>query len=96
MKTNDSQYKIGVSKDPKKRAKELQTGNSEIIEVVAEFPTEKAYLIETILHNRYSYLNEHGEWYNLSLKEEVEFIETCRKMEENILFLIKQNNAFIK
>lgn len=96
MKSNDDQYKIGVSTQPKRRLKELQTGNSEIIEIVEEYETDKPYMIEKILHNRFSIYKEHNEWFNLSLKDEVEFVETCKKIEENLKFLIENNNVFIK
>lgn len=96
MKSVDSLYKIGISKTPKKRKPQLQTGNPEIIEVVCEYETDIPYKIESILHNRFSALKKHGEWYILSLKEEVEFIEICKKIEENLKFLIEQNNVFIK
>jgi hypothetical protein len=54
------------------------------------------YKIETVLHNRFSAFKKHGEWYILSLKEEVEFLEMCKKIEENLKFLIENNNAFIE
>ena len=96
MKTDDSRYKIGVSKTPKKRKPQLQTGNPDIIETVCEYETDMPYKIETVLHNRFSAFKKHGEWYILSLKEEVEFLEMCKKIEENLKFLIENNNAFIE
>lgn len=96
MRSVDSQYKIGVSKSPKKRRLPLQTGNPEMIEVACEYETDIPYKIEKVLHNRFSHFKKHGEWYMLSLKEEIEFTEICEKIEENLKFLIGQNNIFIK
>lgn len=96
MKTDDSRYKIGVSIKPKRRLKEVQTGNPNVVEIAAEYETEIPYKIETVLHNRFSAQKENGEWYNLSLNEEIEFVSMCEKIEANLKFLIENNNAFIK
>ena len=90
MKSVDSLYKIGVYINPKRRVKEIQTGNSNKVELVCEYETDKPYLIEKVLHNRYSHLLEHGEWYVLSLEDEIEFNNNCKKIEENLNFLKKK------
>lgn len=92
---NEGVYKIGVSKTPNKRLKEVQTGNPSPIDILYLYETEYAYKIETCLHNRYSHYNTHGEWFELSLKEELSFIETCTKIEEMIVGLKKLGNPFI-
>jgi len=38
----NSYYKIGVSKDPKKRIKQLQTGNSSELKLVESYPSDFA------------------------------------------------------
>lgn len=96
MKSVDSLYKIGVSVNPKRRIKEIQTGNSNKVELVCEYETEKPYLLEKVLHNRYSHLLEHGEWYILSLQDEIEFKNNCKKIEDNLNFLIENQNVFIE
>jgi predicted GIY-YIG superfamily endonuclease len=91
----DSRYKIGVSKHPKKRISQLQTGNSSKLKLIESYNSEFAYQIEKTLQRRYSYLRKEGEWFDMSISNEVSFIEECRKIETNIIFLKKNGNVFI-
>lgn len=93
--TEESYYKIGVSKDPKKRIKELNTGNSAELVLVEMYESELAYKIERTLHRKYSYMRKHGEWFDLSIKEDNEFIKDCRNIERGIKVLIEAGNEFI-
>ena len=92
---NDGFYKIGVSKNPNKRLIELQTGNPSPVEILYLYESKLAYKIENSLHNRYSYCKTHGEWFDLSIQEEVSFIENCKKIEETINSLKTLGNPFI-
>ena len=91
----NSYYKIGVSKHPNKRLSELQTGNPSSMKLITLHKTEYAHQIEKTLHRRYSHLNREGEWYNLSVANEVSFIEECKKIENNLLVLEKNDCLFI-
>lgn len=93
--TSNDEYKIGISKHPQQRLSEVQTGNASKIEIIDTFETEYAYKIETSLHNKYGYVRKEGEWFTLSLKEEVEFISDCKRIENNIKILVKSGNIFI-
>lgn len=88
-------YKIGISKSPQRRIKELQTGNSSKLKLVETYQTEYAEKIEGALHRRYSHYHKEGEWFNMSISEEASFIKNCKIIEENILFLEKNGNVFI-
>lgn len=92
---NEGVYKIGVSKNPNKRLKALQTGNPSPVEILYLYETENAYKIEKSLHNRYSHFNTHGEWFELSIKEETSFMETCASIEKMFSDLKKLGNPFI-
>lgn len=92
---NEGLYKIGVSNRPNNRLKEVQTGNPSPVGIVHLYESENAYKIESVLHNRYSHYNTHGEWFELSIKEEVSFLETCANIEKMILDLKKMGNPFI-
>lgn len=92
---NEGVYKIGVSKNPSKRLKEVQTGNPSPVEIVQLYETNNAYKIEKALHNRYSHFNTHGEWFELSIKEEVSFLETCASIEKSLQTLKNLGNPFI-
>jgi len=91
----DGYYKIGVSKHPKKRVKQLQTGNSSELKLVESFHTEHAHKIERALQRRYSYLKKEGEWFDLSIKEDCSFLSDCKQIEESINILKKNHNVFI-
>jgi hypothetical protein len=91
----NSYYKIGVSKHPKKRIKQLQTGNSSELKLVETYPSEFAHQIEKTLQRRYSYLQKEGEWFDMDISHEVNFVQECRKIEETLTFLKKNNSVFI-
>lgn len=93
--TEDSYYKIGVSNNPNKRIKELNTGNSSILELVTVYETDIPYKIEKILHKRYSYLRKHNEWFDFSIIEETDFIKNCKNIENGIKILLESGNIFI-
>ena len=91
----DSYYKIGVSKHPKKRIKELQTGNSSELKLVDTYQSEFAHQIEKTLQRRYSHLQKEGEWFDMSISNEVSFRKECQLIEENLVLLKKSGNVFI-
>jgi len=95
LSLENSYYKIGVSRCPQKRIKQLQTGNSSELKLIETYQSEYADLIEKTLHRRYSYLKKEGEWFNLSVENEVSFKKECQQIEENILILKKSGNVFI-
>ena len=89
-------YKIGVSQQPTKRVKQLQTGSGEKLKLVETFKSPYYNKIEANLHNRYSYLKASGEWFDLTLKEEVSFRKDCQRIENNIKLLTENDNPFLK
>lgn len=90
-----SYYKIGVSKHPKQRLNELQTGNSSKLKLIEVYQSDIAHQIEKTLHRRYSHLKKEGEWFELAIDNEVSFLQECMKIEENIGFLKKNGCVFI-
>ena len=91
----NSCYKIGVSKDPKKRLKQLQTGNSSKLKLVESYGSDNANTIEKTLQRKYSYLKKEGEWFDLSLLNEISFKDECKKIDESYVLLKKSGNVFI-
>jgi len=91
----DSRYKIGVSKHPNKRVKQLQTGNSSELKLVESYQSEFAHQIERTLQRRYSYLKKEGEWFDMSISNEVSFLKECQQIEDNLIVLKKNGNVFI-
>lgn len=88
-------YKIGVSKHPQQRILELQTGNSSKLKLIGVHQSKFVNQIERALQRRYEYLRKEGEWFDLSLQEEVMFIKNCQEVEKNLIFLKKSGNVFI-
>lgn len=88
-------YKIGVSKNPKKRVKQLQTGNSSELKLIDSFPSEYANKIEKALHNQLSHCKKEGEWFDMSLPDALSFDIQCKRIEENIVILKENGNVFI-
>jgi hypothetical protein len=69
-------YKIGISKEPQKRIKNLQTGNSNKIKIIFElkvFKDIKSRQVEKVIHQ---YLKEKnmwisGEWFKIENEDTV-------------------------
>lgn len=95
IRGNDGKYKIGIGKDPRKRIGQLQTGNPDRLEIIGVYESENASKIESTLHNRYAHVRNVGEWFDLSVTEEANFIEICRTIDESIKYLKKMENIFI-
>jgi len=91
----NSSYKIGVSKHPNKRLLALQTGNSSELKLIETYQSEYAHLIEKTLQRKYCYLRKEGEWFDMSISNEVTFINECKLIEKNIIFLKENGNVFI-
>lgn len=91
----DGHYKIGVSIHPSRRVSALQTGNSSELKLVESYESEFAYKIEKSLQRRYSYLKKEGEWFEMSITNEVTFLKECENIEKNLIFLKESGNLFI-
>ena len=99
-------YKIGrTNKDPEKRLKQLQTGNSTKLELKRTFETLYPCRLETLLHNRFllqnvEYVNDFvknpkSEWYYLNEEQVDKFVDTCIEL-SNIIEVMKDNPYFCK
>lgn len=72
ISNEDSNIKIGVSKHPDKRVKQLQTGNEHKLTLLftEEFDCDRSHLlkIEDKIHKECKYLCEglQGEWFKIS------------------------------
>lgn len=88
-------YKIGVSKNPNRRLKQLQTANSSELKLIHSYPSEYANKIEKTIHNLFKYCKKEGEWFDMSLTDAMSFNIQCKRIEENIDFLKKNDNVFI-
>jgi len=60
-----SLYKIGKANNPAKRLKDLQTGHSGKLHLIAEMECQDALRKEFFLHHKYKSYRTHGEWFNI-------------------------------
>lgn len=88
-------YKIGVSVNPRKRIKQLQTGSGEELQLIESFRSRYPRRIENALHQKYRHLRRSGEWFYLSIEDEVSFIDYCEMIEKNIKKLKEMGNEFL-
>jgi hypothetical protein len=96
-KNGDEAHKIGVSKNsPEKRLKQLQTGNSNKLSVLKFYESKNYKRIENMLHARYSYKQTlaMNEFFKLSDDEVIGFLATCKKLDETIQLLLRENPFF--
>jgi predicted GIY-YIG superfamily endonuclease len=80
---NSYTYKIGISNNPEKRIKTLQTGNDKTLKIIHKVLCENYNDVETALHNQYNFLRVNGEWFELGEEDVRNFPQSCKKMDEN-------------
>lgn len=95
IKSKDGTYKIGKSKNPKKRLSQLQTANSNELELIEVFKSTNFNKIEKILHDRFKFCKLNGEWFNLNIIDEANFKEYCEVIDKSIVQLKEMKNPFI-
>lgn len=83
---SDNVYKIGCSKDPQKRVKQLQTGSSDKIELVSKFRSKYAHKVEKTLHRLHNTENVSGEWFRMDMNAN-DFLKECAKIDYNLGFI---------
>lgn len=94
---NDGEYryKIGYTKrNVSSRIKELQTGNSNEIEMLWSYETQWATKIESLLHRKYNYKRLKGEWFKLDSDDIENIIVEATKFNDNFDYLSKENSLW--
>lgn len=95
IESTDNTYKIGNTKNPPNRLKQVQTGNGNKLSIkhlfMSNFPTK----LETALHNKFNIERKEGEWFSLTHKQVENFLNDCEKIEQNIAFLKENGNIYI-
>jgi hypothetical protein len=103
---NSNLYKIGISTNPNKRLKQLQTGSPQDILIVSVFESKHPFKTEKILHNtlhskkapedfEYNFEYLKGEWFSLSAEDVIGFSDSCKKIEDTIEKLKLAGNPFV-
>ena len=94
----NEKFKIGVTKrNITKRISELQTGNSDKIQLLNQYQSENFKKIEKMIHLKYSsYKTEaNNEWFLLQTEHVMSFLKDCKEADQTISFLL-ENNPFYK
>lgn len=89
-------FKIGITRGSiEARIKSLSTGNPNKISLIHHYDTTTYKELEKTLHRIYSSkkTTSDNEWFHLTDEEVSSFINTCKKLDENIKFL-QENNHF--
>lgn len=95
LENNEKYYKIGYSKDPERRVKQLNTGNSTNLKLLHKFTCKYDSIIESNLQKRFKHKNIKGEWFDLS-EDDINSIKSLIKMQEKALdSLYEHKNIFI-
>lgn len=81
---NTDNIKIGLTKNLQKRIKTLQTGNSNILSLVAYIEAKNMYELETKFHKYFEYCNGSGEWFNIPNEVLVNTLLQYRSIEDDI------------
>ena len=89
-------FKIGMTrqKDIHKRISELQTGNPNEIFISAYYKTKYPYRVEQYMHGKYYNKNVKNEWFDLEVKDIINFTKNCEEYENMILRSMKDNPFF--
>lgn len=90
-------YKIGVTKgDVSKRIKALSTGNPNKINQIGLYESKNYLKVEKWLHARYRMqkTEANNEWFYLADDEVSSFNDICKKADETISFMLKNNPFF--
>ena len=89
-------YKIGItSSTVEKRVKQLQTGSSEPIDIIAVFETDFHSKVEKTLHRKYDSKRLEGEWFMLEPEDVTSFLTECQKTHDNFQAMKDSGNPFI-
>ncbi len=92
IKTEDSNlFKIGISKNPKQRIKNLQTANGSKLILECEFDTKFDFKLERYVQLNLINYKKEGEWFELTEGKNI-FLELCKKGEE--VFNSLKNNSY--
>jgi Meiotically up-regulated gene 113 len=76
--------KLGLSQDPQRRVRQLQTGSAEqlVIHHVEEVSDARVKLAESALHRMLGHRRMKGEWFNMTVEEAIADVTFIRMTED--------------
>ena len=87
-------FKIGVTRGSvEKRLKELQTGNGNELHIVHIQKTNYPFKMEAMLHRKFYPKQKLNEWFELEVKDVVDFQKHCDRCQQ-IIDALKDNPFF--
>lgn len=86
-------YKIGISKNPKNRLKQLQTSNPQNLLLLEQFKTNYGFKLERYVQLNLKNNNIKLEWFESDSDFKEEFIEACKRGEK--IFDTLKNNTYM-
>jgi hypothetical protein len=96
-KDGHERHKLGITKNnPEKRVKQLSTGNSDVIRLLQTYESPNYKKVEQWLHSRFSCNKTaaNNEWFHLTDEQVLGFQDICKKVDETINLLLKENHFF--
>lgn len=81
IENSQGYHKIGYSKDPEKRLKQLVTGTSDTLSLKRVFRTKHASHMEAFLKNYFKHKLIQGEWFQLD-KEDIDKVDEIVRVKE--------------
>jgi Meiotically up-regulated gene 113 len=89
-------YKVGISKNPQRRLKDLQTGHPYPLTIhsIVETSTANNKLLESVIHRNLRHLRTNGEWFDIPLerlKLEVDFVMIRYSKDPTLKTRVTQN-----
>jgi hypothetical protein len=73
-------YKIGITNNPTRRLKNLQTGHPSKLKIyhLEPIPDDQIRLIEQNIHKTIKYKKTHGEWFDIILEDAIAEVKFAR------------------
>ncbi len=93
---NVESHKIGITtKLVEQRIKSLQTGNPNLISILRQYTTKNYRKVESALHKLFRVRTEaKNEWRALTEEQVNSFLDECKRIDENIEYLLKYNHFY--
>lgn len=96
----ENQIKIGFSKCPEKRLKQLQTGNMHKLSLYykEEMQDSKIQIIEQLIHRDLKHKKSCGEWFNISPQDGINIVKFAKiryDSDDELEFYYKQKLRII-
>jgi predicted GIY-YIG superfamily endonuclease len=68
--------KLGISNNPEKRVRQLQTGHADTLYVFHKEPVEqeRVKIFERLLHRDNRHMRLRGEWFNMSVEHAISYV----------------------